>query len=234
MNIKAYDEDMYKFYESIRDLIASVVPDGGIVSCALRLFDLMSSFKLNKFIENFDGNDKEKLAKLIESKDDDLFRILEMFDKAMKSESLWVIRCLAQITKKLIIKELLDDDEYFYCDTLPNMNDNDLEFFCNLKKMWNEKEIKIKSQMQSNNPNSNIASLEAQLKHKCVRPELEDLPFLKIATIDHAYAKIDRLVKFGVISGDTGGHGMTGQAHGYAVWGSLSEKLYDFIIKYKK
>ncbi|MBX7077521.1 MAG: hypothetical protein K1X33_09455 [Methanobacteriaceae archaeon] len=233
MNIKAYDNDIYKFYESIRDLIASTVPGGGAISCALKFFDLMSSFKLNKFIENFDENDKEKLDKLIDTKDDDLFRILEMFDKAMKSESLWVIRCLAQITKKLIKKEVLNDDELFYCDTLPDMNDNDLEFFCNLKKMWNNKEIIIRSQIQSNNPKSDIASLEARLKHKCVRPELEDLSFLNIATIDHAYARIDRLVKFGVISGDTGGYGMTGQAHGYAVWGSLSEKLYDFIIKYK-
>ncbi|KAB8029874.1 hypothetical protein [Fluviispira multicolorata] len=241
MKIRVYDNSLYSFFESIKDLIIPNIPGGQAITSTLRFIDLLSSIKLNSFLKNFDENDNKNLAKLIDLKDESLFEIFNMFDKSMKCESLWVIRCLATITKKLINKEKLNDNEHFFCDTLPNMNDNDLEFFCNLRELWKIRESKIINKiMELQHTNLElearkyeIKTLEAELNKKWITPHLEEIFLLKISSLEHAFAKINRLVKFGALHGDRGGVGGLGQAHGFAVWGNLSENLYNFIINYK-
>lgn len=172
---KEESENLRKSALELLTNLFSVVPIlGTVVNVRKTWIDFVNyrkSVKLEEFIKNFNPEDKSKLLELCNKKDEDLFKILEFFDKVVQSESKWVIRCLTEITSMFIRNKKLDDNYRFFYETIYKANDSDMEFFCNTKKMWENKRTKFELEMRDLENTGNeekIRSIKATINHKCV------------------------------------------------------------------
>ncbi len=146
--------------------------------------------------------------------------VAHLMERMRKAESVWATYCLGILLGKTLNDDQLEIHELIIADILARLDDNDLNFLCRLRDF-----VSIKQAEQKVDKNS-----------KSFRIEEDDLKLIEFADKDGLLLtrmRVDRLTFSGVFSGDIGGYGNSGFAHGCFVWHDLTEKFYQFISENK-
>lgn len=85
------------------------------------------------------------------------------------------------------------------------------------------------------------SSIESQFEQSIRTPTIRidrrnvvKIPFKSVDDLNAVRVRVDRLVRVGALSGNIGGWGNTGVAHGSFMWNPFSEKLYEFVSRFKE